>query len=131
MRTPTLIDEAFAWWRSALAGGRPPIHTEPHCGFYKRKLVRGGPHVPARIWLHQEIDSATGELTAPEEMRCEVGGKRRDAEAEWLYLCYLPITEAEFSYLTANADWARKYAPQEPAANPDRATDFNTMPLNF
>lgn len=107
------------------------ITHEPHCGWFKRKLVRGGPHVPARIWMEQPIDPETGELVGDEIMRCEINGKLCDAEEQWTYICYLPITEAEYKFMVANAEWAAKYAPNEPAAQPMRAVNFNKLPIDF
>ena len=46
MRDPTAPSVLFAWWRDALAGRKPPIHdSDPQCGFYQRKLIKGGPFV--------------------------------------------------------------------------------------
>lgn len=131
MRTPSDIVAALQWWRDALAGLKPQITHEAQCGWFKRRLVRGGPYVAARIYLHQEIDPATGELTEPEELRCEVDGRKRDPQEEWTYLCYRPITEGEHNFMVANAEWARKYALGEPVAHPERPVNYNTIPLNF
>ena len=65
MRRPTPHDVAYAWHRDAILGvygDGLPTHDTPQCGYFKRKLVKGGPYVPARIWLDAEIDDVTGEL---------------------------------------------------------------------
>lgn len=131
MRTATPITELYHWHTEALAGRRPQITGEPHCGWFKCKLVRGGPYVAARIYMDREVDHDTGELLSDEKMRCEIDGRERDPEEQWTYICYIPITEAEYKFLIANAEWAKKYALNEPAANPERAVDFNKLPLDF
>ncbi|MBX3490861.1 5'-3' exonuclease H3TH domain-containing protein [Parvibaculum sp.] len=121
--TPTDLNEAFTWWRDALAGLKPPIHSEPHCGFFQRRMVRGGVWVPVAIWLEQDIDADTGELLSDERLVCAVGGKEADADAEWTHCAGNPITEEEYRYLVARAEWARDFAPNEPAAQPYRKID--------
>jgi len=104
MRAPTSDAALYAWWRAALAGGRPPVHEgEPECGWFKTRMVRGGPWVPARIWCERDIDPETGELATPEALRCEVGGQHRDPSRAWLTLANRPISEAEFHILSAAA----------------------------
>ena len=40
-----------------------------------------GPWILCRIWVEREVDPATGELMAPEVLRCEVGGERCNSRA--------------------------------------------------
>lgn len=131
MRRPTPIDETLAWWRSALRGEAPQITGDVHCGFYTRRLVKGGPTVPCRIYLEQQIDEATGELIAPEIIRCEVAGAQRDPDEEWLWLCANPITEAQFHFLMADSAWCRENAPRSPEANPEKPVRSSTIPTLF
>lgn len=98
IRTPTPPSVAYAWHRAAMRGENPPRHDgHPECGWFKMKLVRGGPWVPARIWMTRETDPLTGELTAPEEYHCEVDGDRRDPASVWTHL--VPISKAEHAAL--------------------------------
>lgn len=97
MRQPTPDSAAYAWWRSALAGQKPPMHDgDPQCGFYRRKLVKGGPWVPATIYLVSEQDEETGELTGDEQFACLLNGKPADPHDQWSWLCANPITLAEY-----------------------------------
>ncbi len=99
MREPTPDAEAYAWWRAALAGQRPPMHDgEPQCGFYRRKLVKGGPWVPATIYLYAEIDE-NGDLASDEMHVCLLNGQMVDAREQWSWLCGNPITYAEYREL--------------------------------
>ena len=131
MRIPTPASSYLAWWRAAIAGDQPQITSEPHVGFFKRKLVRGGVFVPCEIRMVQEVCPETGELIADEYLDCLVNGIRHDPHEEWLWLCANPITEAEFKYLTGLRDWAAWHSPNDPAANPTRRLDPLSTPIPF
>ena len=98
IRRPTPPSKALAWHRAALAGENPPTHDGlPQPGWFKVRLVKGGPYVAAKIWIEREIDPLTGELAAPEEYRCEIDGMPRNAEIAWTFL--EPISRAEYDAL--------------------------------
>ena len=63
-------------------------------------MVRGGPFVPARIWLEREICPEMGELACDEKLRCEIDGAPRDPFREWVWLAKNPISKAEFDELS-------------------------------
>lgn len=130
MRAPTDLVAAFAWWRSALAGKKPAITSQPMCGFYQRKFARGGVFVPVAIFITQELD-ANGELSCDEQMVCLVNGKPSDPEAEWSYCAGNPITEQEYRFLIERHKWAAEHAPADPFAAPSRKIDFNALPADF
>lgn len=97
IRQPTPISTLYAWHRAALAGLRPPVHEgEPQCGWFKTRLAKGGPFVPAVIRLDRDIDPATGELASPERIVCEVNGQPRNAWDAWGSLCKSPISREEY-----------------------------------
>lgn len=101
MRKPTSKDVAFEWWRDALLGvAPPPINEHPQCGFYKRRLVKGGPWVPAAIWIQAAVDES-GELAGDEVMVCAVGGRKCDPVDQWGYLAAQPISEVEYRGMVA------------------------------
>lgn len=99
IRQPTSFASAYAWHMAAIAGLDVNNHdAAPHCGWYKRKLVKGGPWVPVRIYLDRKIDPLTFELTEDEVMRAEVEGiEVGDFEDHWTYLT--PISKEEFDHL--------------------------------
>ena len=103
IRQPSDLDAAYRWWRRSVSGERVPrIEDEPMPGYFKRRMVRGGPFVPVAIWLEQEIDPDTGELTAPEELRAIVNGRPADPMHVWAYA--RPISLAEYEALTGIRD---------------------------
>lgn len=86
IRQPTDRTTQYDFWRRTVAGERVErFEDEPQPGFYKRRMVRGGPFIPVEIWLEQEIDQETGELTAPEVMRAICNGEIRDPLSLWTY----------------------------------------------
>ena len=100
MRKPTPVSQMMRWHADAVAGKKPPIHDgDPQFGWFKTRMVKGGPFVPARIWIDREICPETGELACDEQFICEVDGERRDAQREWVWLSKAPISKAEFDEL--------------------------------
>lgn len=131
MRTPTPRAELYDWHSRALRGEKPVIDDTPQCGFFKRKLVRGGVFVPAQIWMWQDIDPETGELLSDEELQCEVNGVRADPFDAWTWICGNPITEAEYRYLEARIQHAARFEPDDAFADPRKPIDLNKTPLHF
>ena len=116
IRQPTDLDAAYAWWRRSVSGERVPrIEDEPMPGYFKRRMVRGGPFVPVAIWLEQEIDPETGELTAPEELRAISNGQPTDPVRAWLYA--RPISLAEYDAMTGLRDKIPEMAATHAAVN--------------
>lgn len=128
MRRPTSAAELYAWHTKALRGLEPVNDGTPQCGWFKRKLVRGGVFVPARIWMVQDIDADTGELLSDELLQAEVNGVYADPEDAWPWLCANPITEQEFRFLEALGTWSQTHAPAEPMANPHQPIDWLVVP---
>lgn len=114
MRKPTSKDEAFQWWRDALIGvAPPPINEQPECGFYKRRLVKGGPWVPAAIWIEAERDS-DGNLISDERVVCVVNGRKCDPVDQWGYLASQPISEVEYRRMVARVKSEIRSGDYEP-----------------
>jgi hypothetical protein len=116
------------WWRAAIAGDKPAITGDPRAGFYKRRLVKGGPWVPVHIWIERELDEA-GDLMSDEVVKCTVDGRLADVDSTWSYCAGSPITEAEFDYLSGVSSYAKARSPREPLANPRKPIDPLKFPL--
>lgn len=133
IRFPTSNDEIYAWHKVALEDVAlhliPEVTQEPQCGFFKRRLVKGGPFVPCKIWMFQPTQD--GELVGDETYQCEVNGQYADAEDQWLWLCQNPITEAEYHYLMATVTWAANYSPDHPLSDPNKPINNLKTPLHF
>ena len=100
MRTPTPAATLYAWHRAALAGRSPTVTDDPQCGWFRTRLVRGGPWVPVVIWCDRELDER-GSLASDERLRCRVGDAERDPAAVWLSVCKRPISRNQYQALRA------------------------------
>ena len=100
MRRPTPALEQMAWHRAAMRGENPDrIEDQPQPGWYRRRLVKGGPFVPVKIWLDQDIDHESGELQSPEILRATLNGQPTDPVRVWTYCD--PISREQFEALEA------------------------------
>lgn len=116
MRQPTPDEVSYRWYRAALSGQKPPVHDgEPQCGFYRRKLVKGGPWVPAMIYLVADIDPDTGDLMGDEDFACLIDGRQADARDQWSWLCSNPIPYPEYRDLERQANVIRRTRHSDPA----------------
>ena len=99
MRHPTPEADLFRWWRAALADPRTPrTEGDPQCGYFTRRYYRGGPLQPVRIYMHQETDPETGELTADEVLMAEENGWPKNPWAIWTQV--RPVTLEQYEALT-------------------------------
>lgn len=120
---PAEVDEdPLKWWREELVAPGQAVPTAPQCGFYQRRLVRGGPLVKARIYREK--------MNGSEVLACEVDGRARDPLAEWPKLWMSPIREAEYNFRGALATHVRKHEPTHPLADPRNPIDLKSAPLS-
>ena len=96
----------------------PLYVSDPLPGFYRRRLVKGGPWVPARIFY-----SGDGLLL------CEVNGISADPLDAWTWLAGHPISEDEFRWRTETMKWAS--GTNAPEATPSEPIDLMTTPIPF
>lgn len=98
IRQPTPLKALYAWHRAAIAGEAPPMHEgAPECGWFKTRIVKGGPWVAVEIKVEREIDIETGELAGDERLIALVDGVRRNPASIWTHLT--PISREEFEAL--------------------------------
>lgn len=122
---------------------------QPEPGFYRMRLVKGGPWVPVRIWLEDgerercEVCGGAGAVpeqsaegyTGRERVCSQCGGdgtllvsdqvlraKVGDQERDPLKIWTFlwDITEEEYNFLLSRARWATAHNPTAPEANPKR-----------
>ena len=133
MREPSTNATALSWYCRALNDKALHLQPEidyngPQCGFFETRLKSGGPFVPARIFLEQEVCEVTGELLSDELLKCEINGREFDPIDGWERVAANPITQAKFNFMVASAAYAKNYAPHEPVANPYKKTDWANVP---
>lgn len=110
-----------------------PVHPdEPQAGFYRGRLVKGGPWVPIRIWFGAPLDPLTGEeLDRSHRWQAERNGEFVEVDAVWPFCAADAINEAEYRYLLATNQWAAEHAPDAPEAAPRQKIDLNRLPTLF
>jgi DNA polymerase-1 len=117
------VENEFAWWEDELAAPGQKIPDHPQSGYYRSRLVRGGPYVNARIWRKPLPDGT-------DAVFCEVGGKPADPFSRWPSLAPRPIAKKEFNYMTADSEHARKHRPTSPQANPKEPINRLSQPVS-
>jgi hypothetical protein len=106
--------------------------SDPVPGFFKIKLVRGGPYVAARLEFGPGVDPETGEeLDRSYMWTATVAGKvprlpspdpvKAGAMNVWLH--GIEITEADYRYLIDSQAWELAHGTVEPR----KATDLSKM----
>ena len=101
IRQPTSARAAYAWHIAVMAGDAPAVHDGwPECGWYRARLVRGGPWVAVQLRISRPTDDE-GELTGPEAITGEANGNHLtspEIDALWLHL--EPISREAFQALS-------------------------------
>ena len=101
------MQDYFEHYRDNLAGRPVTIQPgNPQCGYYKRRLKKGGPFVAAAIWR----DSGDGTLL------CRVGDDMVDPVKNWPWLAKHPAGETECRHWFSTGAWPSD-APAEPDAD--------------
>lgn len=92
----------------------------PQPGYYKRKLVRGGPWIPVRLWVDPAHDGRIAATVGIDD--------RADFAIDiWTWVAGNPISEDEYNYLIANLKHVRDHRPDDPLNTPTAPVDFATM----
>ena len=117
------------------------IAHRPEIGWYKLKLIRRGPWVPAIIWCPCPMagpdDSpdpadwghATDPWRGPRWLRARIG----DAEADPLLVWErgYRIGRAEYEWRLQLSRWAKRHAPEQPEARARETVDLTQQPSLF
>lgn len=93
----------------------------PQPGYYRRKLVKGGPWVPVSIayTASQEDRSPMWVVT--------LDGQFVDVWDVWPDCCGEPITDQEFKYMTEVSAWAKSHVPTAPEASPTKSINLRKI----
>jgi hypothetical protein len=107
----------------------PALIDQPVAGFYRRRLVKGGPWVEVEIWRGFGADPLTGEaLERGWEWRATQAGESVPIWEVWPYCAGEPIEKAEFEYLRATRLYAAAHDRSLPEARPRERIDIRNMP---
>ncbi len=118
----------------------PRRTDDPQPGYFKLRLVKGGPFVGAAIFHRSPCDPETGEEMDRSPMwEAWKNGKiirepSPDAFTAGVYEIWmtgLEISEAEYRHLVADREWCRNYAPGSPEANPTKKVDLNALDMEL
>ena len=94
---------------------------QPEPGYYKRRLVKGGPYVSVRFYRDG------GEIRVEVDGRTEhADGTPIDPHAEWP-LCW-PSTETDHKFSIIMREWSQRHAPHFPQARPRQPIDLGNLP---
>ncbi len=107
-----------------------------HPGYYRTRLVRGGPWVAVRVACEPTRDPITGDpLDRSPLWSIEIDGKLArdpspDPETAGVLLAYAMrrIDEKEYRYLLAASRHAKEKAPYLPEAEPRKTIDLRKLP---
>lgn len=100
--------------------------NDPQEGFYKCKMVKGGPWVPVKIWMQDgSRNPDTNDLESDQFLRAMRNGQDISPFDIWTWCAEHPITEQRYLYMIAAAEWDLENNPDSPFANPRKAIDIS------
>lgn len=91
--------------------------SRPVPGWYRRRLVKGGPYVGVVIF-HGCPFNEDGPLDRSRPLLCLVNGEWADPLEQWTWIAGSRISAAEYAYLLADAAHAAEHRPTAPRARP-------------
>lgn len=99
----------------------------PEEGYYRRRLVKGGPWVAVKIWNGPPRDPDTGEVLfeRPYLWRALLNGDDVDIWDVWPECSGEPIGYVEYEFILKAHLWAKVHAPNDPEANPRKPIDLH------
>lgn len=103
----------------------PVSPSEPQAGFYKARMVRGGPWTAIKIWHGPTLDPETREpLDRSHRWQATRNGVEIDVWQLWPGCSGRPITEGEYDRMIwANLDAV--LGDNDPLADPTRSIDIS------
>lgn len=99
----------------------------PAPGFYKTRLIRNGPFVPARVWMNETEKDDAGDYLDDQCLMMSIDGERVNGQhmgEKYLWMYGNPIDKAEYDFMRADSDHAKEYRPEDAKANPRRSIDL-------
>ncbi len=102
--------------------------ASPEPGFFKLRLVKGGPWMPAIIYRPCPIEwhpETCQHIDRWPHLAAEIDGMSVSVDRIWTSGRVIPI--AEYLYLKADRAWVREWAPHLPEARPEEAMNLNKL----
>lgn len=103
----------------------------PIPGWYRRRLVRGGPWVPVLIYWRCPMGEDCLPLDRSPVLLCQVAGEDADPYAQWSHVAGNPISAIDYEVMVRQRAWDIRYDPASPAANPKVRVDIRALPPAF
>ena len=106
----------------------------PEAGYYRMRLVMGGPLVGIRLWYGPPLDPTVYDPADPEthqpldrsyRWNALANGEIVDFDRVWPRCISDPIKQSEYEYLTQRTLYAKAHDPSDPTANTRRRTDWD------
>jgi hypothetical protein len=104
-------------------------------GYFKVRLVKRGPWMPARLerdctctvngGVDEEVHAWIDTCDRHQRLRGEIDGMTVAVDRVWMW--GEEITQAEHDYLVSSNEWDRENDATSPAARPREAIDLNTI----
>lgn len=104
---------------------------EPTEGYYRMRLVRGGPLVGIRIWFGPPLEPwCREEMDRYWRWNAEANGEHVELDRVWPQSVSDEITEDEYRFLVERTKWAKRNDAFDPMSAPRRKTnwDDSTVP---
>ena len=90
----------YQYWTEALSGNFGAVHDgHPQCGFFKRRVNKGGDFNAIAIW-----EEADGKIVAA-ETKIDMSVKMVSADEIWTWVCRSPISEADYRRIERGEGW--------------------------
>ncbi len=115
----------------------PVGDEDPVPGYYRIKLVKGGPFVGAEIKYEPPLDPVTGEVldrswlwrAIIDGVAEPIRGYQPTRKVWWIWERGEMIDEAMYRFLLEDRAWARKWAKSSAEANPTKTVDLGQEPI--
>ena len=108
----------YTYWQEALEGRFGPVNDgNPQPGFYRRRMGKGGPYLPAAIW-----EGGNSQIVAI------LDGKTCDPDALWTYCCSNPVSEEHYRDRVESGAWWDEDAAATASMKPPPASIGDNNP---
>lgn len=107
--------------------------VEPTPGYFRMRLLRGGPLCGVRIWFGLPLEPWTREpMDRAPRWNAEVNGQHAELDRVWPVCMKDPVDEATYQDFVDAAGWAQRNDGFDPVGQPYRRTNWDdSTPPSF